>query len=64
MNGFKEEGRQEGIIKGRQEGIIEGKISIMIGLVKDKLLSVHEAAARLNMDEQDLQKRINEGIKA
>ena len=36
----------------------------MIGLVKDKLLSVHEAAARLNMDEQDLQKRINEGIKA
>ena len=36
----------------------------MIGLVKDRLLSIHEAAARLNMKEQDLQKRIDEGIKA
>ena len=44
----REEGREEGIEQGREEG----KLSVLINLVKDKLLSVADAAKRLNMSEE------------
>ena len=46
---FKEEGRQE----GRQEGKQEGMIEFAAQMVKDKLLSITEAAKKLNLSEDD-----------
>ena len=47
----REEGREEGRVEGREEG----KISVLINLVKDKLLSVADAAKRLNMSEDQFE---------
>lgn len=48
-----EEGRAEGRAEGRTEGIaegmVEGKISTLIGLVRDGILTVVEAAKRAEM---------------
>jgi hypothetical protein len=58
----KQEGLQEGIQRGKQEGLQQGKqegtISAYIGLVRDGLLSLTEAAVRLGMSEEELKKHI------
>ena len=46
---FKEEGREE----GRKEGREEGRILTMIDLVSEKLISISEAARRLNLSDQE-----------
>ena len=48
INDSKAEGRLEGKLEGRNEGIVE----TLIGLVNDHLLSIRDAAARLNMSEE------------
>lgn len=42
--------------RGRTEGRFEGKLDICIGLIRDGLLSIAEAARRLNMEESELKK--------
>ena len=49
MELFKEEGRQEGMQKGRKEGRKEGIMYTLVSLVKDKILSVTDAAKRAGM---------------
>ena len=44
-----EKGRAEGIEKGRKEGVEKGRLSMLIDLVKDGVLTVIEAAQRVNM---------------
>ena len=55
INDSKAEGRLEGRLEGRKEGITEGKhegyIDAMVGLVRDNLLSVKDAAVRVGMTE-------------
>lgn len=45
--------RAEGRAEGRMEGRTEGKIQVMIEMVKDKILSIADAASRLGMKESD-----------
>ncbi|MBQ9395676.1 MAG: hypothetical protein IJU23_09215, partial [Proteobacteria bacterium] len=63
MNGFKEEGRIERREEGKKEGMIEGRkegiVSALVGLVNDKLLSIKDAAARLNLSEAEFVKLMN-----
>lgn len=40
---------------GKTEGIMEGTIKTLVGLVKDGLLSVKDAAARLDMTESSFE---------
>ncbi len=49
----KEEGRAEGRAEGRVEGIEIGMLKTLIGLVKDGLLSLKDAAIRSNMTETE-----------
>lgn len=49
-------GRREGKIEGQREGLRQGKIDALVDLIHDGLLSVSEAAKRLDMDESDFQK--------
>jgi predicted transposase YdaD len=51
-------GRQEGLQVGLQRGKQEGTISAYIGLIRDGLLSLAEAAVRLEMSEEELKKHI------
>ena len=60
INDSKAEGMAEGISQGRNEGIAEGVtkgrhegiIETLTGLVNDNLLSIRDAAARVNMTEE------------
>ena len=47
---------QRGIRDGRIEGKIEGKIEGFIELIQDGLLTISEAAKRLNIKEEELKK--------
>ncbi len=51
-------GREEGLIEGKKAGIIEGKKagieSALLSLVKDNLLSIEEAAKRLNISVEEI----------
>ena len=49
----KEEGRAEGIEIGEKKGIEIGMLKTLIGLVKDGLLSLKDAAIRSNMTETE-----------
>ena len=46
------EGRNEGIAEGMSKGRHDGYLDAMIGLVRDNLLSIRDAAARVNMTEE------------
>ena len=52
-------GIEQGIEQGMQQGIEQGKLSILVNLVKDKLLSVDEAAKRLGVSEAEFAKLAN-----
>ena len=52
INDSKAEGMAEGISKGKNEGRHEGIIETLTGLVNDNLLSIKDAAARVNMTEE------------
>lgn len=43
-----------------RKGMEEGQITLLLGLVKDKLLSITEAAKRLNISESEFQKLMTE----
>lgn len=51
----RKEGRMEGLQEGKKEGLQEGKkegqIETLVGLVKDNILSVQEAASRASLPE-------------
>ena len=51
INDSKAEGMAEGISKGRNEGRHEGYLDAIVGLVRDNLLSIKDAAARVGMTE-------------
>ena len=51
INDSKAEGRLEGRKEGITEGKHEGYIDAMVGLVRDNLLSVKDAAVRVGMTE-------------
>ena len=46
------EGMSRGRLEGRNEGRHEGIIETLTGLVNDNLLSIRDAAARVNMTEE------------
>ena len=51
--------RAEGREEGRAEGRAEGMLSILVGMVKDKILSVAEAAKRLGVSEREFTRLAN-----
>ena len=53
MEMFKEEGREEGIEIGFERGII----SMLVDLVKDKVITIKEAAKRANLTEREFAER-------
>ena len=50
--------KAEGKMEGRAEGKAEGVLDTLIGLVKDDLLSVKEAAKHANMTESEFEEKI------
>ena len=55
-----EEESKEMWIKGRKEGIKEGAINILLTLVKDRIISIEEAAKRANISVDKFEKYLNE----
>ena len=53
----KEEGIEEGRKEGRKEGIEEG-IKIILGMVKDGLISIKDASERLKISEDEVRERL------
>ena len=56
---FREEAREEGILegmeRGMEKGIEKGVIDTLVGLVKDGILTLSEAAKRINMPLSEFQ---------
>ena len=50
------DGVKDGRLAGREERRKEGILSILVGMVKDKLLSVAEAAERFGVSEKEFVK--------
>jgi len=46
-------GKTEGHTEGRMEGRMEGMLSTLVGLVKDGILTLKDAARRANMSEAE-----------
>ena len=61
---FEEESKdvwiKEGRKEGRKEGIKEGAINILLTLVKDGIISIEEAAKRVNISVSKFEKYLNE----
>lgn len=53
-----EDGRKEGRIEGRQEGKIEGRFGVIKELLEEHLLSLQDAARKLNLTEEELKKQL------
>ncbi len=58
LNEGLQQGLQKGLQQGLQEGHLQGKTDAYIDLVKSGLLSIKDAASKLNMSESDLRKLI------
>ena len=54
VSGIREEGREEGL----KEGIVKGKMTILIGLVKDGLITIADAAERANLTVTEFKKQM------
>ena len=48
--------RQDGIEEGMEKGLEKGRLETLVSLVKDRFLTVKEAAARCNMSVEAFQK--------
>ena len=57
---FEEESKDVWIKEGRKEGIKEGAINILLTLVKDGIISIEEAAKRVNISVSKFEKYLNE----
>ena len=57
MELFREEGRDEGRKEGRKEGREEGVLETLAALVRDQVLTVHQAAERARLDEAEFRAR-------
>ena len=53
MSGLTREIYIDGYETGEKKGIEQGKLSVLVNLVKDKLLSVAEAAKQLGVSESE-----------
>ncbi len=64
MELFREEGREEGLKEGRKEGIKEGRkegiLEILFTMVKDKILTISDAAQRAGMTADEFEKAAKE----
>lgn len=47
---------ERGIKKGLEQGLEQGRLEAFLGLVRDGLLDLSEAAKRLEMNEEELRK--------
>ena len=52
------QGLSQGRLEGEKAGIKKGEINICIQLIRDGLLKVEDAARKLNMEEEELKKRL------
>ena len=52
------EGIEQGIEQGIERGLLQGKLDILVEMVKDKTLSVPEAAKRIGLSEREFLKYI------
>ena len=50
------QGKEDGFKLGKEDGFKLGSISILANLVKDNVITMPEAAKRLNVTESDFQK--------
>ena len=48
-----QQGKAEGRAEGMQQGRLEERMALLLNLVKDKLLSITEAAKRLGVSEKE-----------
>ena len=55
----KEEGREQGLEEGRAEGRAEGGLMMLVNLVKDGLLTVSQAAEKVNMTVPEFEAAMN-----
>ena len=58
----REEAKEEGRKEGREEGKAEGIMETLVGLVKDGILTLGDAAKRANMTVSEFEKQ--SGLKA
>lgn len=58
----REEGRTEGRAEGRVEGRAEGIMEALVGLVKDGILSLSDAAKRANMTVSEFEEQSKQKI--
>ena len=50
--------RAEGIEQGMQQGMQQGRLDIMLGMVRDKIISIADAAKRLGIPESEFLKMV------
>lgn len=62
VNGEKKIAKEEGWIEGKAEGKAEGIFSTLVALVKDKILTLSQAAQRANMTIEEFEEK--SGLKA
>ena len=53
------EGEAQGRLEGEAKGRLEERFNTFVELIKDNLISISEAAKRLNMSEEALLKKMN-----
>ena len=58
MSAVIEDIRMESREEWMNKGIEQGKLDLMIGMVRDKIISIADAARRLNMTENEFLKLI------
>ena len=52
------EGREQGIEQGIERGLLQGKLDILVEMVKDKTLSVEDAAKKIGLSEKEFLKYV------
>ena len=51
---------EDGIEKGKEEGIEKGRVTMLLELIGDGVLTVTDAALRLNITEEEVKKLLEE----
>ena len=51
-----QQGIEQGMEQGMQQGMRQGKTELMISMIRDKVISINDAAKRLGITESELLK--------
>ena len=57
-----EQGLEQGVEQGKKEGLFQGKLDLLVEMVKEKIITISDAAKRIGLSEREFLKMVKQYV--